>query len=120
MSKRTPAQTALLLLGALVLLGGVVCVVLGFTGFADSSNDLGSDSDVHSMALFAGGGLAAVVGFGIIAFTRASIMTRNGGYARITVEQGVAPSGGGRFCSSCGRAMSSTARFCDSCGAALV
>ena len=54
------------------------------------------------MLLFAGGGLAAVIGFGIVAFTRASIMTRNGGYRGHASSRASAPTGG-RFCSGCGR-----------------
>jgi hypothetical protein len=114
-SNRTTTQTLLLVLGALVFVGGVACVVVGFSSFADS--DVASD-DNSPLLLFAGGGFAAVIGFGIIAFTRASILTRNGGYTRVTIEQGVAPTGG-RFCSGCGRPTSPTAQFCDSCGAAV-
>ena len=125
MSKRTPAQTALLLLGALIMAAGLVGVVVGFTGFGDSSADIGGTGPDRSMVVFAAGAFAMVVGFGIIGFTRAAIMTGNGGYSRITIEQGVAPSssggsgGGGRFCSSCGTPISASARFCDSCGAAV-
>ncbi|MDF1605998.1 zinc-ribbon domain-containing protein [Nocardioides sp. YIM 152315] len=115
MNNRTLLQTLLLLVGGVVLLGGLVCVVSGFAGFA--SSDPGSDGD-SSMMLFAAGGFAAVIGFGLIAFTRAAILTRNGAYARVTIEQATAPRGG-RFCSSCGTATSPTARFCESCGAAV-
>jgi hypothetical protein len=90
MSNRTTGQTALLVLGALVLLAGLVCVVLGFASFADT--DPGSD-DNGSLWLFAGGGLAAVAGFGIIAFTRASMLIGNGGYVKVTYEQGRRPEG---------------------------
>lgn len=122
MNNRTPVQTLLLVAGALLLLGGLVCVVTGFGSFA--SSDPASD-DSSPMMLFAAGGFAAVVGFGIIAFTRAAILTRNGAYARITVEQGVTPprvqadQPGGKFCSSCGQPVTSTARFCESCGHAV-
>lgn len=118
MNNRTPVQTLLLAAGTLVLLGGLVCVVSGFAGFASSDPASGGDS---SMMLFAAGGFAAVVGFGIIAFTRAAILTRNGAYARVTIEQGMAPpqEPGGRFCSACGRPVASTARFCESCGHAV-
>lgn len=114
MSNRTPAQTLLLVIGVLVLLGGLGCVAVGFADFAsaDSASDGGS-----SMLLFAGGAFAAVVGFGIVAFTRASVLTRNGAYTRVTIEQGSAP--GSRSCSGCGRATTSSARFCESCGAAV-
>ena len=115
MSNRSTGQTLLLVLGAIILIGGLVCVGIGFMNFG--SSDPGSD-DGSAMALFAGGGLAAVVGFGIVAFTRVSIMTRNGGYARVTIEQGTAPAGG-RFCSGCGRPSSPSARFCESCGVAV-
>lgn len=122
MNNRTPVQTLLLVAGALLLLGGLVCVVAGFGSFAGT--DPASD-DGSSMMLFAAGGFAAVVGFGIIAFTRAAILTRNGAYARVTIEQGMAPPQGrsqassARFCSSCGRPVASTARFCESCGHAV-
>jgi hypothetical protein len=85
MSNRTTGQTLLIVLGAVVLLAGLICVVLGFAGFA--SSDAASD-DNSPLYLFASGGFAAVVGFGIIAFTRASILTRNGSYVRVTYEQG--------------------------------
>lgn len=118
MNKRTPGQTLLLVVGAIVLLGGLVCVVAGFGGFIGSSDDVGGDSGNGSLMLFAAGGLAMVIGLGIVAFTRAAIMTGNGGYARVTIEQGTAPSRG-RFCSSCGASLTPTARFCDACGAAV-
>ncbi|WP_395696049.1 hypothetical protein [Nocardioides sp.] len=88
MSNRTPAQTLLLVVGVLLLLAGLACVVVGFAGFANA--DPGMD-DNTPIFLFAGGGLAAVVGFGIIAFTRASILMGDGGYTRITVEHGRRP-----------------------------
>ena len=118
MNKATPVQKLLLVVGTLVLLGGLVCVVLGFGGFA--SSDMSNDDD-SGMALFAAGGFAMVIGFGIVAFTRSAILTRNGAYARITIEQGMAPSqsSGGRFCSSCGRPVAPAARFCESCGHAV-
>lgn len=118
---RTGTQTALMVLGALVMIGGLVCVVLGFVGFG-GDDDLNQGTVGADLGLFAGGGLAMVVGLGIIGFTRASVLTGRGGYARVTYEQGVAPVGsgsGGRFCSSCGRPVSPSARFCDACGAAL-
>jgi zinc-ribbon domain len=116
MSNRSTGQTMLLVLGTIILIGGLVCVGIGFTSFG--SSDPGSDDGASAMALFAAGGLAAVIGLGIIAFTRASIMTGNGGYARVTFEQGTAPTGG-RFCPGCGRSVSPSSRFCDSCGAAV-
>ena len=84
-------------------------------------DDFSGESDNRSMALFAGGGLAMVVGFGIVAFTRASAMMRGGAYSRITIEQGVAQpaTDGGRFCPGCGTRADREARFCDSCGGAL-
>ncbi|WP_243056446.1 zinc ribbon domain-containing protein [Nocardioides sp. SR21] len=118
MNKRTPGQTLLLVVGTIVLLGGLVCVVAGFSGFIGSSDDLSGDSGNGSMMLFAAGGLSMVIGLGIVAFTRASIMTSNGGYARVTIEQGSAPRRG-RFCSSCGASLTPTAQFCDSCGVAV-
>lgn len=113
MSNRTTGQTLRLALGCLIALAGLACVVIGFASFA--SGDPNEDG-ASSMLLFAGGGFAAVIGFGMVAFTRASIMTRNGAYARVTIEQGVAPTGG-RFCPACGHPTSTAARFCDSCGA---
>ena len=91
MNSRTPAQTLLLTLGALLLVGGLACVVVGFVRFAGT--DPMSD-DNSPLFLFAGGGLAAVVGFGVIAFTRVSVMQRNGGYTRVTIEQGRRPQDG--------------------------
>jgi hypothetical protein len=118
MNKRTPVQTLLLIVGTVVLLGGLVCVVAGFGAFVGSSDDLNGDSGNGSMMLFVAGGFAMVIGFGIVAFTRAAIMTGNGGYARVTIEQGTAPRGG-RFCSGCGASVTPAARFCESCGAAV-
>jgi hypothetical protein len=114
MNNRTPLQTLLLIIGVIVCLGGIVCVVMGFADFAGS--DVTEDTS-GSFMLFAAGGFAMVVGFGIFAFTRAAILTRNGGY-RITIEQG----GGaatGKSCASCGKPISPSARFCESCGAVI-
>ncbi len=119
---RTGAQTALMALGALLMIGGLVCVVLGFVGFGSDADDLNQGTVGADLGLFAGGGLAMVVGLGVIGFTRARVLMGRSGYARVTYEQGIAPVGsgsGGRFCSSCGRATSPSARFCDSCGAAV-
>ena len=120
MNNATTVQKLLIAVGAVVLLGGVVCVVMGFASFASfGSSDV--DEGGSGLALFAAGGFAAVIGFGIIAFTRAAILTRNGGYSRITIEQGVAPqqATSGKFCSSCGRTVAPTARFCEACGHAV-
>lgn len=114
MNKRTPVQTLLLVVGAVVLLGGLACVVMGFAGFADAD----ASGDNSSFMLFAAGGFATVVGLGIVAFTRAAILTGNGGYTRVVIEQGVAPAGN-RFCPQCGHPSSPSARFCERCGAAL-
>ncbi|GAB3201106.1 hypothetical protein GCM10027062_22330 [Nocardioides hungaricus] len=114
MNNATPVQKLLLVVGAVVILGGLVCVVLGFVGFAQADPANGGDS---SMALFAAGGFAAVIGFGIVAFTRAAILTRGGAYSRITIEHGVPR--GGEFCSSCGQPVAPSARFCDACGHAV-
>ena len=117
MSNRTPAQTALMVLGWLVLTAGVVCLIVGFVRFASADP---SDDVTGPMLLFGGGGLGMVVGLGIVGFTRSAVLRANGGY-RITIEEGVGARGGGagRFCASCGRPMSPSARFCDSCGAAV-
>jgi di/tricarboxylate transporter len=114
MNRATTVQKLLIAVGAVVLLGGLACVVMGFASFAGDDVDEGNSS----LALFAAGGFAAVIGFGIVAFTRAAILTRNGAYSRITFEQGMGPSGG-RFCSSCGRPVAPTARFCEACGHAV-
>ena len=117
MNKATLVQKVLLVVGVVVLLGGLVCVVAGFAGFAASDVDEGDGG----MALFAGGGFAMVIGFGIVAFTRSAILTRSGAYTRITVEQGVAPTQvpGGKFCSGCGHPVAPAARFCEACGQAV-
>ena len=114
MSNRTTGQTALIALGTVILVAGLLCVAVGFARFA--SADPSSDG-LGSMYLFGGGAFAAVVGLGIVAFTRASVLRANGGY-RITIEEGAAARRG-RFCSSCGTPLSPQARFCDSCGVAV-
>ena len=115
---RTGGRTALIVLGSLVLLAGLVCVVVGLVRFADAQDDLGGQDGNGPFALVALGGLAMVVGLGIVAFTRARAMTRDGAYTRVTVEQGV-PAAGGRHCSGCGRPVDIGARFCESCGTAV-
>lgn len=116
MSNRTTGQTLLIALGTVVLVAGLLCAVIGFVQFTqlDASSD-----DNSPMFLFGGGAFAAVVGLGIVGFTRSAIIQANGGY-RITVEQGMGtPRGsGGRFCSGCGKPIAPSARFCESCGAA--
>lgn len=84
MSNRTTGQTLLIVLGSLILLAGLACVAVGFARFAGT--DPMSD-DNSPLLLFAGGGLAAVVGLGIVAFTRAAVLRANGGY-RVTIETG--------------------------------
>lgn len=118
MSNATLVQKLLIAVGAIVCLGGIVCVALGFGGFAgDEPGSAGADD---SMMLFAAGGFAMVIGFGIVAFTRSAILSQNGGHTRITIEHGRPPvPSGGRFCSSCGRPVATTARFCESCGHAV-
>ncbi|GAB6986939.1 zinc-ribbon domain-containing protein [Nocardioides pyridinolyticus] len=120
MNKATPVQKLLLAVGVVVMLGGIVCLVMGFADFADFTEDEVQQGN-GSLALFAAGGFAMVVGFGIVAFTRAAILTRNGAYARVTIEQGTAPqqAPSGRSCSSCGRPVAATARFCEACGHAV-
>ncbi len=111
MNSRTPVQTLLLAVGGVVFIGGLVCVVAGFADFAGADPSDGG----AALMLFAAGGFAMVIGFGIIAFTRAAILT-DGGHSRVTIEHG-RPPGGGRFCSGCGAQVSAPARFCASCGA---
>jgi hypothetical protein len=84
MSNRTPGQTALIALGSLLLLGGLVCVVVGFVQFAGA--DASSDA-TGPMLLFGGGGLAAVIGLAVVGFTMTAVLRANGGY-RITIEEG--------------------------------
>jgi hypothetical protein len=86
MSSRSTGQTAVIALGALLLVGGVVCVGVGFARFL--SLDPLDDGAGAAMGLFAGGGLAMVVGLGIIAFTRVHAMSSDGRYTRVTIEQG--------------------------------
>lgn len=135
-------------LGTLLLLGGLVAAVLGFTGLLGGPDDpvLSEDAygievfpdqgqaaeesepllpGVDGLALFAGGGLAMVVGVGVIAFTRVSAMQGGlgaGGYSRVTVEHGYAPPAatyGGPHCSACGRENDRHDRFCGGCGRPL-
>jgi Double zinc ribbon len=117
MNNRTPVQTLLLVVGTLVLLGGLVCVVMSFADLASTGVGTTGEED-SAMMLFVAGGFAMVVGFGMVAFTRAAVMAKGGGYSRITIEQGVAPAGN-RFCPSCGHPSSPSARFCESCGTAV-
>ena len=84
MGNRTTGQTLMITLGSLILVAGLACVVVGFVRFAGA--DASSDA-TGPMLLFAGGGLAAVIGLGIVGFTRAAVLRANGGY-RITIEEG--------------------------------
>ena len=115
MSTRTPVQTLLLVVGGVVLLGGLVCVVLGFTG-AGSSEEAGGEDG--SMMLFAAGGFAMVVGFGIVAVTRAAVLGPGGAPPRRAGPADRTGSGG-RVCRSCGAPASASARYCESCGVSL-
>jgi len=92
MSTRSTTHTALIALGVLLLVGGLACVVVGFTHFA--SMDVDGSGAGASMGLFAGGGLAMVVGLGLVAFTRVNAMSHDGRYTRVTIEQGQRPPGG--------------------------
>ena len=93
---------------------------MGFATFTGSALDGAGDGAGRSLALFAVGGLATVVGFGLVAFTRAGALTSRGGYTRVTYEQGfgAAPVGRSR-CPGCGAAVEGDDRFCGSCGAPL-
>jgi hypothetical protein len=115
-NSRSTTQTLLIALGVLLIVGGVVCVILDFAEFASADP---ADDSGRAFALFGGGGLAAVIGLGVIAFTRTSIMRANGAYSRVVIEQGYGATTGGRFCPSCGLPVQPTAKFCDSCGTAL-
>jgi hypothetical protein len=144
---RATSRTVRYAVGAVLLVGGIVCVVWGFSTFTGSALDGGGDGAGRSMALFAGGGLATVVGFGLVAFTRVGALAGRGGYARVTYEQGygVPPAAGApatatgaaagtapagtapvgtapvarSHCTSCGAAVAAEDRFCGSCGAPL-
>jgi hypothetical protein len=135
---RTTSQTVRYAVGAVLLVGGIACVVWGFGSFAGSALDGSGDGAGRSMALFAAGGLAAVVGFGLIAFTRATALMGRGGYTRVTYEQGYggapttplgsAPTGsvpagpvpaGRAHCKACGAAVQADDRFCGACGTPL-
>lgn len=63
MNNRTVVQTLLLVVAAVVLLGGLVCVVAGFVSLG------GSDG---APSLFVAGGFAWAIGIGIIVSTRAA------------------------------------------------
>ena len=134
MSTRTTSQTVRYAIGAVLMLGGIVCVVWGFSTFTGSALDGSGSGAGRSMALFAGGGLATVVGFGLIAFTRAGAMMHRGGYTRVIYEQGygalpdagletgpeTGPAAGGRsHCRSCGAAVAADDRYCNACGTPL-
>jgi zinc-ribbon domain len=139
---RTAGRTVRYAVGAVLLVGGIVCVVWGFSTFTGSALDGSGDGAGRSMALFAGGGLATVVGFGLVAFTRVGALTGRGGYARVTYEQGygVPPAAGApataagaaagtapagtapvarSHCTSCGAAVAAEDRFCGACGSPL-
>lgn len=124
MSTRSNGRSVRYAAGAVLVVGGLVAVVWGFGSFAGTTLDGSGSGAGRSMALFAGGGLAAVVGFGLIAFTRAGSLAGRGGYTRMTIEQGYAVpgpavSGAGSHCRSCGAAVAAEDRYCGSCGTAL-
>jgi hypothetical protein len=122
---RTTSQTLRYAVGTVLMVAGIGCVVWGFSTFTGSALDGSGHGAGRSMALFAGGGLATVVGFGLVAFTRVGAMTGRGGYARVTYEQGygVPPAGAtpaaGSHCTSCGATVAAGDRFCGACGARL-
>ena len=114
--------------GVVLLVVGIGCVIWGFSTFTGSALDGSGDGAGRSMALFGGGGFAAVVGFGLVAFTRVGALSGRGGYTRVTYEQGYgaagAPSpgaapGGASHCRSCGAAVAAEDRFCGACGSPL-
>lgn len=93
MSTPSTVRSALVGLGVLLLVGGLVCVVLGFSRFA-STDPMDDGGATSALGLFAGGGLAMVVGLGVVGFTRVSAMARDGRYTRVTIEQGQHPTDG--------------------------
>ncbi|KQP63328.1 MULTISPECIES: zinc ribbon domain-containing protein [unclassified Nocardioides] len=132
--RRTPAQAAALVAGVLLLLGGLVALVVGFTGSVGSQSEPfpapGADDGPGSdLLLFAGGGLAMVVGLGVVAFARAAAFRSAGGWSRVVVEQGFGSSPPRtsappetvrtRTCARCGALNDEEARFCDRCGTGL-
>jgi hypothetical protein len=135
MSTRTTGRTVRYAVGAVLVVAGIVCLVWGFATFTGAALDGGGSGAGRAMALFAGGGLATVIGFGLVAFTRAGALTARGGYTRVTYEQGyggvaadgptpaavppAAPPAGRTHCRSCGAAVAPEDRFCGACGTSL-
>jgi hypothetical protein len=124
MSTRTTGRTVRYAVGAVLVVAGIVCLVWGFATFTGAALDGGGSGAGRAMALFAGGGLATVIGFGLVAYTRAGALTARGGYTRVTYEQGyggvaAAPPAGRTHCRSCGAAVAPEDRFCGACGTSL-
>lgn len=146
-------RTVLRAVGLVLLVGGLAALGYGFVSFASGifSDDMGLDPAMsgpgdmgRSFALFAGGGFAAVVGFGL---TSAGFMGATARYgagetmpvvkdsaAYLTDGEGLLGVGRtvddaapgqahdaatGPYCSRCGVRNDHDARFCDSCGNAV-
>lgn len=127
------ARTALRVIGAVLLVAGIVLVVVGFSRFSDNfGSSAPSDSGVGPILMIAGGGFLTIFGLAALrmGFLRAELnyLAGEGSDAIRSVAGDVAAGmrsaqpqaeHSGSFCPNCGARHAPTARFCDACGHAL-
>jgi hypothetical protein len=127
-------------LGLVLTPVGVVMVALGFYRFVTFDPSFGGSGAPDGFLLFAGGGVLAVVGFGLLnagflgATARygagetmpvvkdgASYLSDGEGVLGVgrTVDDRQASTATGPYCRSCGVRNDPDARFCDGCGDTL-
>ena len=131
-NQSSTARTVLRLLGALLLVGGLVLLVRGGIEFVGDANSdtFGDDAGFGPILRIAGGGFLVVLG---LAALNAGFLGAQSRYVSRQTSDAVRevgsafrgePSsrttrGSGPHCSSCGVQADREARFCDACGHAL-
>lgn len=130
-------RTTLRVVGAVLLLAGLVVGGIGVVGFMDAfSGDL--ESGPGSILMIGGGGFLCVFGLGALSAGTLGAQSRYvAGETMPTVKQSAAylsdgqgimgigrtaddaAAASGPFCRSCGVRNDDEARFCDGCGASL-
>lgn len=126
-------------LGLVLTPVGVILVALGFYRFVTFNPSIGQSEGPDGFFLFIGGGILAVVGFGLLNAGFMGAAARYGAgetmpvvkdsAAYLSDGEGVVGVGrtvddaptttAGPFCRSCGVRNDPDARFCDGCGNAL-